>query len=74
MPVGLIRSKSTSRSFSETVLTPNDFSSLADLEQRLLAFQVHYEETASPFKWTFTRSDLQALLAKLKAKRLATAA
>jgi hypothetical protein len=56
------------------VLTPNDFSSLADLEQRLLAFQVHYERTASPFKWTFTHSDLQALLAKLNAKRLAPAA
>jgi hypothetical protein len=56
------------------VLTPNDFSSLADLEQRLLAFQIHYERTASPFKWTFTRSDLHALLAKLDAKRLAPAA
>jgi len=47
---------------------------LADLEQRLLAFQFHYERTASPFKWTFTRSDLEALLAKLDAKRLAPAA
>jgi len=56
------------------VLTPNDFSSLADLEQRLLAFQFHYERTASPFKWTFTRGDLHALLAKLDAKRLAPAA
>ncbi len=43
-------------------------------EQRLLAFQVHYERTASPFKWTFTHSDLQALLAKLSTKRLAPAA
>ena len=56
------------------VLTPNDFSSLAELEHRLLAFQVHYERTASPFKWTFTRSDLQKLLAKIHAKRLAPAA
>jgi hypothetical protein len=56
------------------VLTPNDFASLADLEQRLLAFQLHYERTASPFKWTFTRSDLHALLAKLDVKRLAPAA
>jgi hypothetical protein len=32
--------------------TPNDFSSLAELEQRLFAFQIHYERTASPFKWT----------------------
>lgn len=56
------------------VLTPNDFSSLAELEQRLLAFQSHYEKTASPFQWTFTRRDLHALLAKLDSKRLATAA
>jgi hypothetical protein len=56
------------------VLTPNDFSSLAELEQRLLAFQCHYERTASPFKWTFTRRDLQTLLAKIDGKRLAPAA
>jgi len=55
-------------------LTRNDFSSLAELEQRLLAFQHHYERTASPFHWTFTRSDLQALLAKMGRKRLAPAA
>jgi len=56
------------------VLTPNDFPSLANLEQRLLAFQCHYERTASPFKWTFTRRDLRALLAKIADKRLAPAA
>jgi hypothetical protein len=39
-----------------------------------LAFQSHYEKTASPFQWTFTRRDLHALLAKLDSKRLATAA
>jgi hypothetical protein len=56
------------------VLTPNDSSCLADLEQRLLAFQLHYERTASPFNWRFTRTDLQALLTKLDSKRLAPAA
>jgi hypothetical protein len=56
------------------VLTPNDFSSLAELEQHLLAFQHHYEQTASPFKWTFTRRDLRTLLAKIAGKRLAPAA
>ncbi len=56
------------------VLTPNYFSSLAELEQRLRAFQSHYEKTASPSQWTFTRRDLHALLAKLDSKRLATAA
>jgi hypothetical protein len=56
------------------VLTPNDFKSLNELEQRLLAFQKRYEETASPFQWTFTRKDLTTLLAKIENKRLASAA
>lgn len=56
------------------VLTPNDFQSLKELEQRLLAFQRRYEETASPFQWTFTRKDLTALLAKIGNKRFAPAA
>jgi hypothetical protein len=56
------------------VLTPNDFCSLAELEDRLLAFQHHYERTASPFKWTFTRRDLHDLLARIAAKQFAPAA
>ena len=56
------------------VLTPNDFLSLAQLEQRLLDFQNHYQQTASPFQWTFTRKDLTALLAKLSTKVIAAAA
>jgi len=56
------------------VLTPNDFSSLSQLEQRLLDFQKHYLQTASPFQWTFTRKDLNALLAKLSTKAIAAAA
>jgi hypothetical protein len=57
------------------VLTPNDFASLAAVENRLLRFQDHYERAATPFQWTFTRQDLAALLAKLAAKeRLAAAA
>ncbi len=57
------------------VLTPNDFASLAEVEDRLLRFQEHYEQAATPFDWTFTRQDLAALLAKLAAKdRLAAVA
>ena len=56
------------------VLTPNDFKSLSELEQRLLAFQQRYQETASPFQWTFTRKDLATLLAKIENKRFAPAA
>jgi hypothetical protein len=47
------------------VLTPNDFASLQEVEQRLLAFQQLYEQIAKPFEWKFTRLDLQALVAKL---------
>jgi hypothetical protein len=44
------------------VLTPNDFASLAEVEDRLLRFQEHYEQIAAPFEWKFTRADLDALL------------
>jgi hypothetical protein len=52
------------------VLTPNDFASLAALEDRLLRFQEHYESVARPFEWKFTRADLAKLLAKLPVARL----
>jgi transposase len=47
------------------VLAPNECDSLAELEQRLLAFQSHYETIAQPFKWQFTREDLKPVLAQL---------
>ena len=47
------------------VLTPNDFPSLAAVEERLLAFQAHYETIAHPFEWKFTRRDLTKLLNKI---------
>ena len=55
------------------VLTPNDFSSLAQLEQCLLDFQQRYQQTASPFQWAFTRNDLSALLAMLQPAATAAA-
>ena len=48
------------------VFTPNDFASLAEVEERLLQFQAHYEQIAEPFHWTFTRRDLAKLLARLE--------
>jgi transposase len=51
------------------VLTPNDFASLTEVEDRLLRFQEHYERIATPFKWKFTRDDLGCLLTKLEEKR-----
>jgi hypothetical protein len=48
-------------------LTPNDFSSLNDVRNRLLHFQDYYETIATPFEWKFTRADLAALTRKLSA-------
>ena len=56
------------------VVTPNDFTSLRELEDRLRAFQGRYEQTATPFQWAFTRVDLADLLPKLKAKEMSRAA
>ena len=50
------------------VLTPNDFTDLAEVESRLLAFERRYEQTAEPFEWNFTRSDLTKLLERLADK------
>ena len=50
------------------VLTPNDFADLGDVESRLLAFERRYEQTASPFEWRFTRSDLAKLMERLAGK------
>jgi transposase len=47
------------------VLTPNDFRDLVEVERRLLAFQRRYQQTATPFDWRFTRSDLAKLLHRL---------
>lgn len=46
-------------------LTPNDFPSLAAVEERLSGFERHYESIATPFEWKFTRRDLAQLLHKL---------
>ena len=56
------------------VLTPNDFSSLADVEDRLLRFQDRYQRAATPSQWTFTRCDLHNLFARLDQRRLRSAA
>jgi hypothetical protein len=47
------------------VLTPNDFTDLVEVEQRLLGFQHRYEQTAEPFDWQYTRTDLDRLLRRL---------
>lgn len=56
------------------VVTPNDFPDLETLEAQLLAFARRYEQIATPFQWTFTRHDLNALLAKTTTQPAALAA
>jgi hypothetical protein len=48
-------------------LTPNDFSCLQEVEDRLLRFQEYYERMATPFDWRFTRDDLAKLIKKFAA-------
>ena len=74
MPVGSTKWRSTFSVVQRKVLTPNDFQSLDQLEEALLAFQQRYEKSAAPFQWTFTREDLAKLMIRLRAKTIATAA
>jgi len=48
------------------VVTPNDFTSLDQVENRLTAFEQRYNATARPFRWKFTPADLEDLLARIE--------
>ncbi|WP_445020205.1 hypothetical protein [Streptomyces sp. SAS_276] len=47
------------------VVSPNDFTDLAQVGDRLRAFEDRYNVTAQPFQWKFTTTDLDDLLARL---------
>ena len=47
------------------VVTPNDFTDLDQVQDRLTAFERRYNQTARPFKWRFTPADLQDLLTRI---------
>ena len=49
------------------VLTPNDFASLAEVEQRLRLYEALSNSHPHPFEWKFTRTKLVALLNRLHA-------
>ena len=51
------------------VVKPADFADLAVLADRLERFEHRYNQTAQPFDWRFTRSDLAAMLQRLDAHR-----
>jgi transposase len=46
-------------------LSPNDFTDLDVVEQRLTRFEIRYNAAARPFKWKFTTTDLSDLLNRL---------
>ncbi|WP_405160821.1 transposase [Nocardia sp. NBC_01499] len=48
------------------VVSPNDFTRLDQVEDRLTAFGRRYNETARPFEWKFTQADLADLLARIE--------
>jgi transposase len=47
------------------VVSPNDFTDLDEIKQRLTDFEQRYNATAKPFRWKFTRTDLHALLDRI---------
>ena len=47
------------------VVSPNDFAGLDELSRTLLAFTDRYNQTARPFNWKFTASDLTDLLRRI---------
>jgi hypothetical protein len=50
------------------VISPNDFTSTAQLAATLLAFTGRYNQTARPFNWKFTAADLTRLLQRLSTR------
>ena len=47
------------------VVNPNDFTDLAQIRDRLAAFEIRYNAIARPFNWKFTRTDLDDLLHRI---------
>jgi len=47
------------------VLSPNDFDDLDVVVERLADFETRYNQTAKPFKWKFTTTDMADLLTRL---------
>jgi hypothetical protein len=53
------------------VLTPNDFGSLAEVEERLRLYEGLSNRQPRPFAWAFDRQKLTEFLQRLGAKRVA---
>jgi hypothetical protein len=49
------------------VVSPNDFTDLDQIRDRLAAFETRYNAIATPFNWKFTRTNLNDLLDRINA-------
>lgn len=49
------------------VVTPNDFTDLDQIRQRLAEFEIRYNAVSTPFNWRFTRHNLTDLLRRIDA-------
>ena len=47
------------------VVSPNNFTDLDEIEDRLTRFAARYNTAARPFRWKFTTADLSDLLQRL---------
>lgn len=63
---GSARLKSSSPPSSAKSSLPNDFTDLDQVQDRLTAFERRYNQTARPFNWKFTASDLRELPARIE--------
>jgi hypothetical protein len=48
------------------VVSPNDFTDLDQVQDRLTDFEQRYNATAQPFQWKFTPANLKDLLARIE--------
>ncbi|OAV77134.1 transposase [Dietzia sp. 111N12-1] len=55
-------------------IKPGNFRDLKHLAERVLAFQDRYNTTVTPFKWNYSRSDLNELLRRIADHQTAQAA
>jgi len=53
------------------VVTPNDFTNLHQIRERLTAFENRYNTLARPFAWRYTKAHLNELLKRIDDHRLA---
>lgn len=56
------------RPLQRKVLTPNDFSCLEAVVERLAVFERHFESTGRSFGWKFIRFDLNAPIARMRTR------